>query len=134
MTEFKGGNAYATWVHAGGTLVLSSDYRSISDAPSVALLNARAGTDAYETYIVDAKDGQTTITMLAQEGGTALLTALAEGTSGTLNIGEEGTATGKPKTSFPAISMGAQRNIQYNNLVEISVTFQQNGTRTQNVW
>jgi hypothetical protein len=130
MAEFSGTALYATWQHPAGTLVLNTDYRQFNDQPSVNLLNARAGNDQSESYLVDTKDGQVTYTGLAQNGGTVLITALTEGVSGTLVFGEEGTAVGKPKTTIPAICMGLQRNIQYNQLVEFSVTFQQNGTRT----
>lgn len=129
MTDFLGNNAVISWVYSGGTIALNSDYRQANDQPSVDLVEVSAGADASKTYLTSLKDGQFNLTMLAQTGGTVLLAALAEGVSGTLIVGEEGTASGKPKTTIPAISMGAQRNIQYNNAVEISVTFQQNGER-----
>lgn len=130
MAEFSGSALYAQWIWSGGTVVLSSDYRQLQDAPTVNLINTTAGSDASETYIVDRADGQVTVTMLEQSGGTATIAALKEGNGGTLIWGESGTVSNNPKTTVPAICMGAQRNVQYNNVVEISVTFQQNGART----
>lgn len=130
MAEFSGSALYAQWIWSGGTVQLNSDYRQFQDAPTIDLLEATAGSDPAKTYITDRKDGNVTVNMLHQTGGTAMIAALAEGVCGTLIWGEEGTATNKPKTTMPAISMGAQRNVQYNALVEISVTFQQNGART----
>jgi hypothetical protein len=134
MPEITGQNAFAQWIHSGGTVTLSSDYRQLNDQPSVDLVDFTAGNDTYKTYGVAHKDGQLSLTILAQAGGTVLISALAEGASGTIIFGEEGTAVGKPKTTFPAISMGPQRNTPYNNVVEISVTFQQNGTREYGVY
>jgi hypothetical protein len=138
MADFLGNGNYVGWncgtalagTASGGTIVLSGDYRQSTDTPSIDLVDVSAGADTSKTYLTSLKDGKYNLTMLSQTGGTVLLSCLEEGVQGTLTIGEEGTASGKPKTSFPAICMGAKRNIQYANAVEISVDFQQNGTRT----
>jgi hypothetical protein len=128
--DILGQNASISWVYSGGTVALNSDYRKYDDTPSVDLIDVTAGSDTAKTYLVDLKDGKFNVTMIAQSSGTALITALTEGTGGTLLVGEEGTATGKPKTTIPAISLGAKRSVQYSNVVEISCDFQQNGART----
>lgn len=127
MAEFTGKNLYAEWVYSGGTVVLSGNQRTLSAAPSVGLVDASAGSDTHKTYLVALKDGTYSYSGLLQEGGTAVLNALVEGTSGTLVIGKEGTAAGKPKESVPAISMGPQENWPYDNVCEFSCQFQQNG-------
>lgn len=138
MTDFLGNNASIQWfcgtalagTATGGTITLNSDYRQATDTPSVDLVDVSAGADTSKTYLTALKDGKYDLTMLSQTGGTVLLSCLAEGVHGTLTVGEEGTASGKPKTIIPAISMGAKRNVQYANAVEIQVSFQQNGDRT----
>ena len=134
MAEFTGKNLAASFIYSGGTIDLAADYRSLSKAPSVGLVDASAGSDADRTYLTTLKDGTYSWGGVAQEIGTALRAALVEGTHGTLEIGEEGTAIGNPKETVPVISMGAQYNIPYDNVVEISCQFQKNGARVEGVY
>lgn len=129
MTDYTGKDLVVQWIYSGGTIALTSDYRTAAYTPSVDLVEASAGNDTHKTYLVALKDGKFSLTYLDQTGGTAIMTACAEGTSGTLKIYPEGTAGGKPSQTIPAIAMGAQRNYPYNDVVEISVEWQQNGAR-----
>ena len=115
------------WVHAGGTVNLSSDYRSLGESAEIGLVDASAGADVHRTYLTTLKDGTFEYAGLHQTGGTALKAALAPGTYGTLVIKPEGTASGKPAESVPCVV--ASRNMQYpyDNVVEITATFQRNG-------
>jgi hypothetical protein len=130
MAEFTGQNCNISWVHAGGTIDLSGDYRAISYKPTVGKVSATAGSDAFESYLMTIKDTVLDYTGVMQTGGTALEDALTEGTFGTLIVGPEGTATGKRKYTIPAYSMGGNFNFQYKNEVEIACQFQGSGTRT----
>ena len=132
--EFTGKDMYIAWVHSGGTVVLSSDYRTAAYTPTVDLVDASAGNDTHKTYLVALKDGKFAVTFLGQTDGETDISGLAEGTGGTLMVGPQGSASGKPKRTIPAISMGAQRNYPYNEIVEINVEFQQNGERTDATW
>jgi hypothetical protein len=129
MPEYTGSALYAAFVNAGGTLVLSTDYRSLSDDPTIGLVKASAGSDTDETYLTTLKDSKYSWRGVAQTAGTVLVTQLIEGTQGTLIIGREGTASGKPKETVPVISMGGKFNYQYDNIVEITCDFQKNGAR-----
>jgi hypothetical protein len=129
MAEYTGSALYMTWIHPAGTAVLSTDYRTVSTAPTIGLVQSTAGSDAANTYLTTVKDGVISWAGVDQTAGTVLYVALKEGTSGTLIIAPEGTASGKPKETIPAISQGAQRNIPYDNVVELSCSFQQNGVR-----
>ena len=129
MPAITGQNAAISWVYSGGTIALDTDYRSIQYTPSIEMFDQSAGADANKTYITGQKDGSVSYSGIFQSGGTAITAALTEGTGGTLIWGEEGTAVGKPKHTMPAISQGASANIQYNALIEISCTFQQNGAK-----
>lgn len=127
MPEYTGKDLYIAWVHSGGTLNLSGNYRSVADTPSVDLVDISAGADTDRTYLTTLRDGQIALTYL-HDGGSVDVSALREGVSGTIVYGPEGTAAGKPKRTIPAISLGAALNIVYNNVVEVSVTWQRNGT------
>lgn len=129
MTDYTGKNLYAEWVYSGGTVVLSSDYRTFSSAPTVGLADTTAGADADRTYIATIKDDVVSYAGLHQSAGTVLKSALEAGTGGTLVLAPEGTVAGKPKESYPAIAMGAKMNYPYDNVVEISCDFQKNGAR-----
>ena len=134
MAEFTGKNLALSFIYSGGTIDLAPDFRTFSKAPSIGMVDASAGSDADRTYLTTLKDGTYSWGAVVQEIGTAIRTALVEGTGGTLEIGEEGTAIGNPKETVPVISMGAQYNIPYDNVVEISCQFQKNGARTEAVY
>ena len=131
--EFSGKNLYMTWVHAGGTVVMSGDYRTCTYEPSIDLYDATAGSDANKSYIAGVKDGRVSVSLVAQEDGTVLTNAVVEGTPGTLYISPEGTASGNRKMTIPAIALGARFNIPYNDVVETQIDFQQNGLRVDGV-
>jgi len=130
MAEFTGKNLVVTWVHPGGTIDLSGDYRTLSYKPSIGMVNATAGSDAFESYLATVKDTSISLTAVQQSAGTATEDALIEGTFGTLTIQPEGTATGKRKYTIPAFALGANFDWKYNDTVELKVDFQGSGTRT----
>ncbi len=134
MPAYSGKSLTISWAYSGGTVALEGDYRSLDYSPSIDLYDQTAGSDTNKTYVTGTKDGQLSYSAMMQASGTALSTALAEGNSGTLIVGPEGTAVGKQKLTIPAISMGAKFNWPYDNLVEISTTFQQNGVRVDGTY
>jgi hypothetical protein len=130
---FSGSALYASWTWgtaAGGTIALEGDFRVLNYTPSVDLIDQTAGADGNKTYLSSVKDGQADWSSLMQTGATTLIGALTEGQTGTLTIGVEGTATGKPKMVLPSISQGASYKIVYNDAIEFAASWQQNGTRT----
>lgn len=129
MTAIRGNNLFVSFAGDAGTVTLSSDYTQLTTTPSIALLDESAGNDTHRSYINSLKDETVSITVKHQAVGTVLANALVAGAMGTLTWGEEGTASGKPKHTLPAISQGASMNIPYDNIVEISCTFQGNGAR-----
>jgi len=134
MTEYTGSALVGSFIYSGGTVVFNTDYRSLTSAPTVGLVDASAGSDTDKTYLTTLKDGKYSLKLVAQTGGTVLETALTEGNSGTLIIGREGTASGKPKETVPVIVMGPQFNYPYDGIVEISCDFQKNGTRVMSAY
>lgn len=125
--EFSGSALVCKWIYSGGTVTLSGDQRTVTITPSINLINATAGSDADEAYILGTKDATASYSGVAQQGGTATEDALIEGTQGTLEIYPEGNTSGKRKYSMPAISMGPRYNFPYADVVELSVDFQKNG-------
>jgi len=129
MTAYTGKDLTFSWIWSGGTVSVEGDYRSVDYTPSIEMYDQSAGSDAAKTYITGQTDGSINLSALMQTGGTALKAALKEGNSGTIILGPEGTVATKEKITIPAISQGAKMNYQYNALVELSCSFQQNGVR-----
>lgn len=127
MADYTGKNLYIAWVYSGGTVVLNTDFRSLSSSKAIGLVDVTAGPDTDRTYLTTVKDGSYNYGALHQTGGTVIKSALTEGTSGTLIIGPEGTVAGKPKETVPAIVMNSNFNYPYDNAVEVTCTFQKNG-------
>lgn len=134
MANFSGSMLYAQWVYSGGTVELQGNFRNFGYTPAIDLIETSAGSDPNKTYLPSLKDGNVTWASVMQSSETSLQTALAEGTEGTLTVGVEGTASGKPKMILPAIAMGANYAQPYNDIVELSCSWQQNGARTDSTW
>jgi len=134
MPEYAGSALYLQWVTTSGTVTLHGDSRSFSTSPSVDIYETSAGSDTHKGYLPGIKDQTMQVGIVAQADGTVILTQVREGMQGTLFVGPEGTATGKIKETYPAISMGPGRTQPYNNIVEYSITFQQNGAPTYAAW
>ena len=130
MAEYSGANAVGTWITPTGTTTLTGNQRSIDYTPSIDLHDATAGADGNKTYVVGVKNGQLSMTLLAQTGGTALISELAEGKVGTITNLKMGTVTNEPTMTFPAICQGVTRSAPYADVVTLNVSWQQNGART----
>lgn len=135
MAEYSGTALVVTWIQAAATTVLTGDHRSFTYTPSINLYDATAGADPAKKYIVGTKDGNATFNAVLQDGtgagGTLTYSTLTEGNIGTLRWQPEGTATTKPKYEMPAISQGAPFSYPYDNVIEVTVNWQQNGVRTE---
>lgn len=134
MTDYLGKNAYLTWIHSGGTEVLTADFRAINTDESIGFADITAGADEDRTFLTTVKEGSLAYSALHQSVGTALKQSLEAGNSGTLIFSPEGTATDKPKETYLAISQGAKMNYPYDNAVEVSCDFTKNGAREDSVW
>jgi hypothetical protein len=135
MADFSGSALDVKWQYGTGTYTLTGDQRTFSYTPSIDLIETTAGADANKNYISGPKDGQAQFEALMQTGtaltGTAMYSTLNEGNAGTLVWSPEGTATTKPKYTMPAISLGVSYGYPYSDAVTTSVSFQQNGARTE---
>ena len=130
MTDVTGKNLVVKWNSTAGTVNLEPDYRSFNTSDGVDLAETTAGADDDKTYIPTIKDSTIDLSCLYQSKGTVLEKALAIGVGGTLEVWPEGTATGFPKESYPAIVSSFKKSIPYNEVIAIDVTFQKNGPKT----
>lgn len=125
--EFAGSALYLTWIHSGGTLVLSTESRNFTYSESGETIDVTAGSDATRRKISSFKSSTAALNYTAQSDGTATLSALAFGTKGTLVWGEAGTATGAPKTTLPAMSLGVSRSVPYADVVTYDISWEATG-------
>lgn len=124
MTKFVGSSLY---VEFGGNDI-STDFREWNDNEEGAVVDASAGADTARTYLATLLDGKATWNGLYQADGTAatyVYNACAPLTAGTLIVGPEGTASGKPKkTITSAIVTKRDRKIPFADVVELSIEWQ----------
>jgi hypothetical protein len=130
MTAFSGSALLLTWKTSSGTTTLSTDARTFTYDPEIELYEETAGGDTSRTYVNGLKNGRASFAGLLQAGGTALIAQFNEGQVGTIDAYPEGTASGKPHLTIPAICTKLGYSVPYNNLVEIAIDWQQNGIRT----
>jgi hypothetical protein len=135
MPGYAGSALVVTWIQAAATTVLTGDHKSFTYTPSIKFINEAAGPDTSEKYIANRVDGNATFNANMQSGtgsgGTLTFSTLAEGNIGTLKWQPEGTASGKPYYQIPALSQGYAMSYPYDNMVEITANWQQNGTRAE---
>jgi hypothetical protein len=133
MAEYTGKNMIFSWVHAGGTVAMQADFRTVNLSPTIDFADSTAGSDARRSRIPTIADVTVSYSGLAQTGGTVLEDALQEGDEGTIIFQPEGTVTGKRKYTIGAFSQGPKYNYPYADVVELSVEFLGNGTFTVGV-
>ncbi len=129
--SYSGSALVVSW---NGT-VISGNQTTFSYTPTVNLVSQTSGADSHEKHLVTTKDGQSTMEAYIQAGtnpgGTSTYSTLDEGTSGTLKWQPEGTAAGKPYKQAVFISNGVSFTHPFNNVTVASVSWQQDGARTE---
>lgn len=135
MSTYAGSSLVVTWKQAAATTVLTGDHKSCSYTPSINFYDATAGADTHKSYLPGVKDGNVTFNANMQggsvSGGTLTFSTVSRGNIGTLEIQPEGTVSTKPKIAIPCISQGPQYSWPYDNVVEVTVNFQQNGAEVE---
>src|SRR5215831_3623726 len=99
MAEFTGHQLVVTF----GGVALASDFRTFTATEEAGLVDASAGNDTARTYLKSRTDGTAALEVLGQDNTTAVWDAVKPGTTGSLVWGEEGSGTGQPRHSVPAI-------------------------------
>jgi predicted dehydrogenase len=123
MAGLTGKNLYVLF----DSTVLDTDYRSFGPSEEIGLVDQSAGSDDDRTYLTELKDGTTKITIVIQADDTTTWGALVPGTEGTLEWGEEGTASSKPKHTVNVIVSSREKTIEYADLLVADISFQFSG-------
>lgn len=116
---FTGGSAYIKF----GTTVLSQDYRRFNPSERADSVDQSAGADTHRAVVVTLTTGRIQAELVAQTGGSAIWDAVAIGTSGTLEWGDEGTASTKPKHTCTAVVLSREKTLVYDQLEVYNVEF-----------
>ena len=144
MAEETGAALYCAWNYpavtagsatlAAGTLVLSTDYRTMTPIDDTqATVDASAGADTERIYLKTLKDGQMAISFL-NDSGTTLPIILAAGNNGTLIIGPSGTATNMLKITKPSTISGSKLTTGYEQISIWDLQFKPTAARIYSVW
>ena len=129
--EFAGSALYATWVHSGGTIVISTEFRNWNFLDSGESEDATAYADAYKsTWDNYETCGVSASWLMQNDMGTADVTGLRKGIEGTLTWGEAGTASTKIKRTMLAKIDSSNWSTPYNDIVSIDANWVQNGALT----
>ena len=130
--EFVGSSLHLQWMSTApaGTITLNTEFRTFVYTPSIEFVDRTAGADTARKRLVSFADGNARLTMLMQSSmSSADIALLGEGVIGTLIWGEAGSVSTYPKVTLPAISQGLTRTTAYNDVVQLDVSWQQNGAR-----
>jgi hypothetical protein len=131
MTAVSGSAAFALWVTSDGTTTLTGDYRTLSYTPTIELYDQTAGADGALSYITGREGGDFSIGMVLQAtDGSAIQAQFEKGKVGTMTWGEQGSVTTKIKRVAPMICTGAKITVPYNEVIDFTADFKQNGTAT----
>lgn len=115
MAEYAGSVMALSWIHPNGTADLAAHSRQFTLTPTQTTIDATAGSDANRQYLPSFVDYAPSWQGVAQDGtsGTIFAQALKAGINGTLIYGPQGTATGAPKYTVPAFSLGLVTDSPY---------------------
>lgn len=130
--RYTGHDLVIKWVYSGGTVDLSSEQRSLSSSEEVGDADATAGNDDYSVHLPTFADSSCDVELLDLKGsaGTARWAALRPRTEGTLYWYPSGTAINNTYHYVPAYIQKRDREVPYDDVVPISVTFQFQGEPT----
>jgi len=132
MAEYSGTALQVVWNYSSGSINMHTDFRTFTYTPTVDLYEKTAGADAAKTYLAGVKSGQLSFSGVDQSGSFGSFgTFLTEGVVGTVVYKPNGTAAGEYHGTIPAIVMGVSYTNPYAGVTEISVSWTQNGARTE---
>lgn len=126
MGGFVGKDLYLAF---DGT-VLDTDFRSFNPSEEIGMVDQSAGADTGSTWLTTLITGTASSAFVLQSADTTTWGALSPGSEGTLEWGEEGTASGKPRHYINAIVVSREKAIDYGDVVICNATFRyssQNG-------
>ena len=114
MPHMSGKDLVIRFIYSGGTVVVSGDQREVSWDEQQNTADTTAGDDGYESHINTTRNVNGSISLLDNGvDGSAIYAAMTTGTRGTLEWGNEGTATGKPKYGLPVTITSGNSSMPY---------------------
>jgi hypothetical protein len=119
MAGYVGKDLYLSF---DGT-VLDTDFRSFNPSEEIGLVDQSAGADTGSTWLTTLITGTAAAAFVLQAADTATWGVLTPGSEGTLEWGEEGTASGKPRHYINAIVVSREKTIDYGDVVICNSTF-----------
>lgn len=129
MATWNGDELVATWTRHDGTATLTGIQRELTFNSSMDFADHSGGTVHYRRRKKTIGDYDAQIVTLWDTSnlGTAAMTLLADGNEGTLNIAPLGTATGKPKGTYPMVVENKELPIPYDDGIIVTLSFLANG-------
>lgn len=132
MGHAAGSALYAHFIHAGGTVVLTGDQRSMSWDDTQSFADTTAGSDAATSQVTTTYSVTGSFDFLDNGESEAYASIMFPGASGTLVWGPQGTATGKPKYELPIDWEGMSNSAEYSSEITKSATWRNNGAWVSN--
>lgn len=135
MATYNGDEAYARWTSSSGTAVLTGNQRGLDLSLSTDTADHTGGTANYRRR--KATVGDFTIEFEALwEGtsGSAANAAIAIGGEGTLEIAPLGSATGRPKGTYPVVCVGKTLPMPFDGELLQTFSFEANGDPVNDVF
>lgn len=130
MPAFSGSALVITWTTSTGTTTLSGDQRSCTYTPTIEFIDETAGADQFKNYLGSVKDATADAEIIYQAAGTAVAAQTGIGQLGTLVIQPQGTAASLQKITTPSYISNSSWAIPYNDVVVLSLSWQQTGAGT----
>lgn len=129
MAHYTGQDLYIRYISSGGTVVINTDYRSLTVNYNQNTADTTAGADEWVSAKPTTKAMDVSVEFISGNDATArqLRSIMLQNQEGTLEWGIEGTATGAPKEVWPVIWTSMSDNESYDAEVTHSVAFMGNG-------
>lgn len=130
--KYTGRDLVIRFIHAGGTTVVSGEYRSLSVSESGESADTTAGSAPYKTHVPTLIEVSGDFSYLDEGTANSIGSALAVHTQGTLEWGPRGTANGAPRYGIPVTIMGVESPVEYAGELVRTVNWVGNGNWTAN--
>lgn len=131
--RYSGKNLYVRFITASGTANLSGDFRKLTVNRKQQTWDATAAADGAVVNKATVKEFDASLESLyIGTAGTAAFNIASLGAEGTLEYFPEGTATGKPKGSFPAIVTEQPFSTGYNEGTMVTISWKGQGAEIKN--
>ncbi len=131
MATFNGDACLVRWTNSGGTATLTGLQRSVELDISMDTADHTGGTHDYRRRKATVGDFTLEVEVLWEgTGGSAANAAIAMGGEGTIELGPLGSASGRPKGTYPVICVGKTLPMPFDGELLQTFSFEGNGDPT----